>query len=326
MLFILVFFSLFIYTLTKGEYSKNTKSELNSTSKKEVVLEKKTDVKKTEEKPVVEEHIVDTPLNEDQIIDYSLKSYKERLKILHDPHFTLEDRIKIFLGPDSENIGLIYYNLETSENININPNNIFMAASVYKVGLSMYTYYLANNGLISLDDVVYYIDIDYEDGSGILQGEDYIGGRSVQELLDLSIIYSDNIAANMLWRHLGGYYNFKYGLYDLIEVECDVVENVLTPDMEFRILKYIYDNKDDTNFSHLIETMKQTISNDRIDKYLPSDKVAHKIGDYDGYSHDVGIVFADSPFILVVFTDCIENSYEKTAQISKAIYEYNTKK
>ena len=312
---------LLIYTLSKSNhlYIAEPIIIMNTTT-----TASKTIDDAIEEDAEEKETIIATPLAAEEVIEYSSKEYDDRLKILYDPKFTLEDRIKIFLGSDIENIGFVYYNLDSNENIKINSDTIFNAASVYKVGLNMYTYYLVNNELASLDDIVYYSESDFEDGSGILQDEGYIGGRTVQELLDLSIMYSDNIASNMLWRYAGGYYNFKYGLYALIGLQCDVKENVLTPEMDFRILKYIYDNKDNPNFAHVISTMENTIFHDRIDKYLPKEIVAHKIGDYDACSHDASIVFADSPYILIIFTDCVEGSYEKMAQVSKAIYEYNT--
>lgn len=327
-IFICLFFTLLFLTIankyepSKEEISNNVSNNLSLSSpqKEDNEILSINNIVYTELKPIKP---ISRPMSENEFLEFSSKTYDEKLNILNNKEYNLEDRIKVFLSDDLDNIGLIYYNLDTGENISINEDESFVAASVYKVGLNMYTYYLANNRQVDLNDIVYYHEGDFEGGSGILQNEDYIGGRTVQELLDLSIIHSDNISSNMLWRYLGGYYNFKYNLYDLLDVNYDVIENNITPNIEFKILKYIYDNRNNDNFAHMIDTMKNTIFNDRITKYIPQDIVAHKIGDYGGAANDVGIVFTDSPYILIIFTDLTSDSYEKIGQVSKAIYDYN---
>ena len=48
-------------------------------------------------------------------------------------------------------------------------------------------------------------------------------------------------------------------------------------------------------------------------------KVAHKIGDADEFKHDTGVVYADSPFILSIFTK--NSDYDTISQIAKDVYE-----
>ena len=65
--------------------------------------------------------------------------------------------------------------------------------------------------------------------------------------------------------------------------------------------------------------LKQTNFDDqRIPKDLPV-PVAHKIGDADDFHHDAAIVFAKSPYVLVVFTE--NKEMDLIARISKDIYE-----
>ena len=48
-----------------------------------------------------------------------------------------------------------------------------------------------------------------------------------------------------------------------------------------------------------MEDLQNTMWNDRINALLPKDvKVAHKIGNFQGVCNDVGIVFAEEPYIL----------------------------
>lgn len=75
----------------------------------------------------------------------------------------------------------------------------------------------------------------------------------------------------------------------------------------------------------MIEDLQNTMWNDRINKLLPKDvKVAHKIGNYEGVYNDVGIVFAEEPYVLAVMSENADQSVasDVIAQISKKIYDY----
>jgi len=50
----------------------------------------------------------------------------------------------------------------------------------------------------------------------------------------------------------------------------------------------------------MIQTMKNTEFHDRIDKYIPREIVAHKIGNYAECVNDMAIVSKKNPYILVV--------------------------
>ena len=64
--------------------------------------------------------------------------------------------------------------------------------------------------------------------------------------------------------------------------------------------------------------LKQIFDNERIAKGV-SVKVAHKIGDADEFKHDTGVVYADSPFILSIFTK--NSDYDTISKIAKDVYE-----
>lgn len=263
--------------------------------------------------------LITQELSELEINELSKLSYEERLNILYSDNYNIIDKIKIYLGNESDNLGFVYYDLTTNEKASINEDMEFIAASTYKVGLNLLYYSLASTGKINLNDTITYTYEDYEEGTGVLQ--DYDGyDLSIQDLLDLSIVYSDNIATNMLGRNLGGHANVRNELYNLLDVEFDAESNTITPNIELEVLKYIYDNKTNPNFSHLIEVLTNTDFHDRLDKYLPYELVAHKVGTNEEYIHDVGLFLTDKPYILIMYTNDILDSEEKIAQISNAIY------
>lgn len=66
--------------------------------------------------------------------------------------------------------------------------------------------------------------------------------------------------------------------------------------------------------------MKTTVFHDRLDKYVPQNIVAHKIGNYGAFVNDVGIVNATKPYIIAIYTEGMPNANEVIANISKILY------
>lgn len=236
---------------------------------------------------------------------------------------SLEEKIRKYLGNEIEKVGIVYYDLSSGEKININESKIFTAASTYKVGMNIVAYNKVRKGELDLEEKLKYRSSMYESGTGILQNQiktTLKNGISVQKLLDLSIIYSDNIATNMLSRRLGGVQAVRKNVCDISGIHIDTRNNRITPEMEFRLLKELYEGRYEKHNAHLINSMKNTVFHDRIDKYIPKSVVAHKIGNYGSYINDVGIVFTENPYIIVMYSDGLSNASEKIATLSKIIY------
>lgn len=239
---------------------------------------------------------------------------------------TLEEKIKKYLGSNTSMVGLVYFDINTGEKIAINENKVFLAASTVKVQMNMIAYDWIKQGKLSLEEKIAYNEAYYEGGTGILQGKDKSKPIPVKTLLDYSIIYSDNIATNMILRRLGGSKSVRAAANLLAGTEVDTSKNNVTAEKEFRILKKLYEGREDEHYSHLIEVMKKTVFHDRLDKYIPKDICAHKIGNYGGYVNDVGIIFTEKPYILVIYTNGLAGSTEKIAQLSRLIYIEQLKK
>lgn len=254
-------------------------------------------------------------------IDESKKETYEEVDPLFDSSIDIKERIDNYLGDDKYYTSLIYYNLITGETISFNEDIYINAASLYKAGLSLVGYNMVNNGEITLDDLIYYSPWQFQEGSGILQYDISFGSLPLRTLLEYSIRYSDNIAATMVYSYVGGWTNYKWRLFNLLGIDYGNYDNITSARVEFETLKYIYDNKD--SYPDLVKDLKNTDFHDRLDKYLPYEEVAHKIGTDEGFTHDIGIVFTDEPYIIVMMTDNVYNGPDKIADISKALYLYN---
>ena len=84
--------------------------------------------------------------------------------------------------------------------------------------------------------------------------------------------------------------------------------------MAGNVMEAIYEQNGD-----IINALSQTnFDEQRISKNI-NVKVAHKIGDAYDFKHDVAIVYANSPFVLSIFTN--HSDYDTISKIADDIYE-----
>ncbi|HEY5575180.1 MAG TPA: serine hydrolase [Clostridiaceae bacterium] len=247
----------------------------------------------------------------------ALKAEKEK-----EAFSDLQSQLNSYIGSDKSRIGLIYFDLEVGTSIEINPDMEFAAASTVKVPMNITLLDLAQKGVIDFDSSVQYTESDYEGGTGILQGQDRTKPIPLRTLSEYSIKYSDNIATQMIIRTIG-----RDRMYDTFSKiaghEVAETGNLTTPANNAAYLKRLYTNPNNNPYyAFLIANMKNTIFHDRIDKYIPQEITAHKIGNYSSYVNDIAIIYTKRPYVLVVFTNGVADAPEKIAQISKMIYKY----
>ncbi len=256
----------------------------------------------------------------------NISSLNENIVSQSESKINLEDlkaNIESFAGDYLDSFSLIYYEIESKDIIEINSDKLFKPASTYKVPLNMLFYDKVFNNEIDIKSTMIYSPGDYEDGAGILQGsEDLNSPISLVTLSEYSIEYSDNIAANMLTRLLG-YSDVIAYIEEVSGIKISDT-NYITPKAMLAIMQKLYANEDNNPYYNtIIEYMKHTIYHDRIDGLIPRDIVAHKIGDFESYVNDVGIVYTKKPYIIIFYTDGF--TYESIAEISKMVYDYNIK-
>jgi len=233
---------------------------------------------------------------------------------------TLEKRIRTRLGDNITKFGMVYYDINSKKSITINEDKQFVAASTIKVPINMLMYDMIQEKKIDINEKLKYDKVDFEDGAGVLRGNDLSKPIAIKTLSDLSIIYSDNIAINMILRKVGNENRYNY-IGKIVGHPVAHEGNNITPMDSFKILERLYSNPNDNKYyNDIIKTMKNTEYHDRIDKYIPQEIVAHKIGDFVTYVNDTAIVCTDNPYVLVVFTKDITDANELIGQVSKMIY------
>ena len=107
---------------------------------------------------------------------------------------------------------------------------------------------------------------------------------------------------------------FKFKMSAIMGDDWDSKEKLISSKMAGKVMEAIYNQN-----GFVLESLTKTdFDNERIAKGV-SVKVAHKIGDADEFKHDTGVVYADSPFILSIFTK--NSDYDTISKIAKDVYE-----
>lgn len=244
----------------------------------------------------------------------------------------LKAQLRTYLAKQKGTYGIYVLDLTNGQGFGINSDQVFYAASTVKVPMALYVLDLAAHGKISLDERVAYQSSDYEGGTGILQSSIKPGDTvTVRRLVDLSIRYSDNIAANMLMRRFGSANVAAYmrQLGGKVTRTSDGRWGTTPYDMALYMSATQGAGIHDASLrQYLLNLLETTVFTDRIAAGVPSGvTVAHKIGTLSGVVNDIGLVFAPKhPFIISVFSD---GTSEQTApaviaQITRQTYSYLT--
>jgi beta-lactamase class A len=222
--------------------------------------------------------------------------------------------------------GVYYYDLTTGQEFGINDEDQFTSASCEKVPINLYLYQQIQSGAVNPETTLTYTQADYEDGTGSIQYQKVGTQYTIDELSKLSIVQSDNVATNMLIRFLGmpNIKNYMRQVGGQVVVDD---QNVSSPSDMGLYMKLVYEFSENnrTLGDELLNDLLNTeLYDDRLPALLPkSVKVAHKIGNEVGVINDVGIVFADKPYIVAVMSKGVNEKEAPAviANISKMIYD-----
>lgn len=226
--------------------------------------------------------------------------------------------------------GIYFKDLQSQETVEVNSEEPITAASTIKVPVVLYLNTLVAQGKEDWKTrVTYNSAVDYQDGAGILQFTARDGDSfSLRVLANLAITISDNIANRMLMRHLG-----RDSIIDFMEdlggkTVYPGGRNITTARDMGAYMQAVLDfaDKHPAEGKRLLDDMANPIYHVGLPGKLPRDLVvAHKEGDVYGVANDVGIVFAERPYILTVLSDGVydvDQGFATIAEISRIVYDY----
>ena len=241
------------------------------------------------------------------------------------PDEKLEKQVRELLGEEAEAYGIVVKRLSDGAGFAINADREFYAASLFKV-LVMYEVFKQRElNLVSFDESLTiappYLDFTLGEPRWPLWSE-----VSVGDLLEAMITESDNMAAMMLHDRTGGW-NIVADLRAIGLAHTDIANDILPTsagDMALW-LEMMARGKavDEDTSQEMIDLLARQKINDRLPALLPpGTKVAHKTGNWDNATHDVGVVYAPhGAYVIAVLSDKPDRA-ESIAELSRLVYEY----
>lgn len=240
---------------------------------------------------------------------------------------TEDEKIKLLIQSEIKNNNLtennfafFYYRPIDKKYYFYNQDTYFTAASTVKVPVAIHYYDMINNGQITLNSTIKYDDSCYEPGGGTTSAT-YNAGDNVpiSFLLKQSIVNSDNTAVNLLIDNLG-FSTCRKSIAEFATFPLSdefYSKNVTCARYSFDVINHIFKNQE--TYNNLIEDMKISSMGQYLKKYISDYEVAHKYGSYSGYVHDYGIVFAENPYLIGIFTKGISEADEFIANLSQKV-------
>ena len=227
-------------------------------------------------------------------------------------------------------ISVFYKNLDTGFTFGHRDDVIFASASLNKVIHALYVYQLAEQGLANLSANHVFRESDRRGGTGVIQHMPAGITFTVSELLAHSVRDSDNIAFRMLvdlfYNYVPSYYEFYRNMIGHTELVRNITGHLMTANEMGLIMLNIYNYlESDAAYAH---ELKESLLNSDVPIIVSDHPVAQKYGRWNGYFHDASIVFAPSPYILVVMSqlDAHGNgAFEEFKEISMFIQQFNDK-
>lgn len=218
----------------------------------------------------------------------------------------------------------VYYkNLVTGETLNHKGEAPMMAASVIKIPILVETFRQIREGILKKDQLYVLREEDKMPSCGCLNRMHEGLNLTLQDLCNLMIILSDNTAANILIRLLGGTEVINGSLAKMGYQTCRVnrllfdaeasdkgIENYVSGAEIGDMLEKMYLGTmiDKSSSKEMLEIMKSQRLKNKIPFYFQGCvPIAHKTGEDDGITHDAGIIYGSQPFILCCMgneTDC----------------------
>ena len=228
----------------------------------------------------------------------------------------LSDQIQAFVnenGLDSFSFALLYYNTETGESYEYNPDTALFCASIYKLPLNM----------------LYYD----KERSGELSQNMSILGYDLADAHYQSIVQSNNDVSDAMIYAIGTYQDFKrnvcasyggerYGNADAMD-PIIYQENDFPAGLMMSVVKYLWDHQSD--YSDLLSLMSAEDQRNGFEQNIPdSVTVYQKQGWYPQTNTVCEIVMEEEPYLCVIMVNNRDDSSDIILGANALVYAYHT--
>lgn len=238
------------------------------------------------------------------------------------------NKINDYYNESNNHFAFAYKDLYTGFSVTYNESQQVFTASTIKAPTDLYIYEMASLGKIDLDEEMTYTSNYYNPKSGKLKFNEFNTKYTVRELLRLSTVYSDNAAHNML--------EDKFGRVNMLNFWKEKgTEKIFTQNTNWGVLNahdaiiymeelYNFYLTNEEYGGAIMENFKN--ASPKFIKGKNDYPVANKSGWGNTSIHDVSIIFAENPYIIVALstlgkTDIYRSYFENANNLA---YELHT--
>lgn len=248
------------------------------------------------------------------------------------PLIRLQNNIERITRSVNAKWGIYIKCMETGDEIAINADETMDTMSVIKIPLMAEVFRQIEAGKFALTDRVTLKDSDKRPGTGVIRSLDAGASLTIEDLITLMIIVSDNSATDMLFEKVGGVEPVNklmqsYGLttikatgpsdvwFKALRAEPDLWKfhtegktpfGLSSPRDMGRLLEKIQKGEAVSKQAseRMLQIMRGQVYSSRLPKYVTGFRVPHKTGDFLPYiGNDVGILESPNRHIVIsVFT------------------------
>jgi beta-lactamase class A len=238
---------------------------------------------------------------------------------------TLEERIRDFLGKDINEYGIVVKRLSDGRGVAINPNRVFYSASLYKIEVLYEVFKQRALGLIDFNEK---LEVTPKLAGYDLQTLPWKIGEfvPVKDLVEAMITISDNTSAMMLYQRVGGR-NIDLDMQSIGLQDSDILsEDITTSAHDMALLLEMMARGqavDIKSSAEMIDLLSRQKINNRLPALLPrGTRIAHKTGEWENATHDVGVVFAPKGTYVIALLSSKPWDVSVLARLSAMVYEY----
>lgn len=215
--------------------------------------------------------------------------------------------------------------LNSGDSFGVNQFETMQAASLMKLPVMSLLLKEASEGRINLDAMYTLKSADKLGGSGSLYSKPEGTQLTYRSLLEYMGKQSDNTALNIVKKKLGEAKISEF-LVDIGMNHTDYSNNMTTPSDISLLLRKLYEGRVvPTQMRDLLfDDLTGTIYENHLVKGVPEGvRVAHKYGKEVHVVNDAGIVFAESPYVVVIMTDGVVEPEADSIfpELSKIVYD-----
>lgn len=180
-------------------------------------------------------------------------------------------------------------------------------ASTIKLPVTLYALAQYQAGRLGWQDLITYTEADFESpGGGAFETAPFGGRYPVENLVNRALIYSNNVAVNMLGRHLGwqNVRDWTRSIDGELYREPDGSPSVtVLSELGWWLHLHRLSAQEPETANLLLRPLREVAYMGRIAAGLPDGvPFVHKFGSYNGNNHDGALIFGDRPYALVILT------------------------